>query len=140
MITPLSAYDIDASAVVRLEDVLTTPGEVISYSDTDGGEKMTYEPVGWQWWDTLCAWEPPTLRRSTDPYDAIHVGAAADEVPSKLVEQLRPGGRMIVPVGPAGQDQQLFGVDKSSEGKVWTQALMGVRYVPLVGSEAGTEV
>ena len=69
---------------------------------------------------------------SEAPFDAIHVGAAADEVPSKLVEQLRPGGRMIVPVGPAGQDQQLFRVDKSSEGKVWTQALMGVRYVPLV--------
>lgn len=41
------------------------------------------------------------------PYDAIHVGAAAAEIPEMLLEQLKLGGRMICPVGPQGDTQQL---------------------------------
>ena len=70
------------------------------------------------------------------PFDAIHVGAAAEEIPQKLVEQLRPGGRMIVPVGPRDGEQHLMQVDKSTEGKVRASSLMGVRYVPLVRQPA----
>lgn len=44
------------------------------------------------------------------PYDAIHVGAAAPEVPTALVAQLRPSGRLIVPVGPEGRDQEFLQV------------------------------
>eukprot|EP00927_Polykrikos_kofoidii_P048572 TRINITY_DN42832_c0_g1_i1.p1 TRINITY_DN42832_c0_g1~~TRINITY_DN42832_c0_g1_i1.p1 ORF type:complete len:224 (-),score=38.90 TRINITY_DN42832_c0_g1_i1:32-703(-) len=67
---------------------------------------------------------------SEGPFDAIHVGAAAATVPMALVDQLAPGGRMIIPVGT--QDQELLEVDKASDGQVTCRALMGVRYVPLV--------
>jgi protein-L-isoaspartate(D-aspartate) O-methyltransferase len=65
------------------------------------------------------------------PFDCIHVGAAADSIPTALVQQLRPGGRMIIPVGPRGS-QQLLQVDVDQSRKVTQTALMGVRYVPLV--------
>ena len=60
------------------------------------------------------------------------VGAAAAKIPESLVQQLKPGGRMIIPVGPDGGAQQLVQVDKHLDGNVEATAIMGVRYVPLV--------
>ena len=69
------------------------------------------------------------------PYDAIHVGAAADVVPRALHQQLKVGGRMIIPVGPDGGTQYLEQHDKGVDGRVTVKRLMGVRYVPLTSKE-----
>lgn len=68
------------------------------------------------------------------PYDAIHVGAAADEVPEVLHQQLKRGGRMIIPVGPQGK-QYLEQHDKREDGEVAVKRLMGVRYGLLTSKE-----
>lgn len=65
------------------------------------------------------------------PYDAIHVGAASPETPTALVEQLKKGGRLIVPVGPEGGTQYMEQYDKDDKGNVQRTRLMGVMYVPL---------
>jgi protein-L-isoaspartate(D-aspartate) O-methyltransferase len=68
------------------------------------------------------------------PFDAIVVTAAASHVPPPLVRQLKPGGRMVIPVGPAFQTQHLLLVVKDSDGTVTTRQIMPVRFVPLTGS------
>uniref|UniRef100_A0A1J3DVM6 Protein-L-isoaspartate O-methyltransferase n=1 Tax=Noccaea caerulescens TaxID=107243 RepID=A0A1J3DVM6_NOCCA len=68
------------------------------------------------------------------PYDAIHVGAAAPEIPEALIEQLKPGGRLVIPVGNIFQDLKV--VDKNSDGSVSIKTETSVRYVPLTSREA----
>ncbi len=63
------------------------------------------------------------------PFDAIVVTAAAEYIPPPLVEQLKDGGRMIIPVGSPFQIQQLMLVEKRGE-RITTRSLMPVRFVP----------
>lgn len=63
------------------------------------------------------------------PFDAIHVGAAASEIPESLLQQLKIGGRMICPVGT--DTQKLIQYDKLPTGEIKKQTLMSVVYVPL---------
>ncbi|GAB4860585.1 Protein-L-isoaspartate O-methyltransferase 2 [Ancistrocladus abbreviatus] len=67
------------------------------------------------------------------PYDAIHVGAAAAEIPKPLLDQLKPGGRMVIPVGNIFQDLKV--VDKSLDGSIKVRTETSVRYVPLTSRE-----
>jgi protein-L-isoaspartate(D-aspartate) O-methyltransferase len=66
------------------------------------------------------------------PFDAIVVTAAAPRVPEALVAQLKVGGRLVVPVGAAGGDQELLLLVKTAEGKVERKSILPVRFVPLV--------
>jgi protein-L-isoaspartate(D-aspartate) O-methyltransferase len=66
------------------------------------------------------------------PFDAVIVTAAAGYIPPALVEQLRPGGRLVIPVGSIFGIQNLVLVEKSLAGAIRTQTLLPVRFVPLV--------
>lgn len=68
------------------------------------------------------------------PYDVIHVGGATPAVPQALYDQLKVGGRMIVPVGPQDGNQYLEQHTKQKNGSILKKRLMGVRYGPLVNS------
>ena len=64
------------------------------------------------------------------PFDAVLVTAAPDVVPQPLVDQLRPGGRLLIPIGTA--DQQLLRVTRTAAGTE-REALLPVRFVPMTG-------
>ncbi|WVR05271.1 protein-L-isoaspartate O-methyltransferase [Kwoniella sp. DSM 27419] len=80
------------------------------------------------------------------PFSVIHVGAAAPEIPQPLVEQLARPGRMFIPVGGSttygtgGDDSQnIWQVDKDTDGNVTKKKLFGVRYVPLTDADRQLE-
>ena len=67
------------------------------------------------------------------PFDAIIVTAAAPDIPPALIEQLRSGGRMMVPVGPPHGDQELILLTKDASGEVTRRSVLPVAFVPLTG-------
>jgi len=67
------------------------------------------------------------------PFDAIIVTAAADQIPPPLIEQLRDGGRMIIPVGLPAFIQQIVVVEKR-DGRISSREVLPVRFVPLTGN------
>ena len=69
------------------------------------------------------------------PYDAILVKEAVDHLPPPLLGQLKPGGRMVVPIGPAGAAQQLTLVEKDAQGRIHRKVVLPVAFTPLQGGE-----
>jgi protein-L-isoaspartate(D-aspartate) O-methyltransferase len=70
------------------------------------------------------------------PYDAIAVTAAGPEVPAALKAQLKPGGRLVMPVGDRyGYQQELLRWTRDAQGRERTEMLCGVRFVPLLGEQ-----
>lgn len=67
------------------------------------------------------------------PFDAILVTAAASHIPPPLIKQLKPGGRMLIPVGDRFNVQQLVLVEKDPGQKIKTRQLLPVSFVPLTG-------
>jgi len=65
------------------------------------------------------------------PFDAIIVTAAPTTIPQPLIDQLKPGGRMIIPVGGSFEGQQLLLVHKNPDGSATTRRTLPVRFVPL---------
>jgi protein-L-isoaspartate(D-aspartate) O-methyltransferase len=66
------------------------------------------------------------------PFDAVIVTAAAGDIPPRLLEQLAPGGRLVMPVGPQDGVQYLVLVEKSASGETTRRTLLPVRFVPLI--------
>ncbi len=67
------------------------------------------------------------------PFDAIIVTAAAPEIPGALIEQLGPGGRMIIPVGPHNGEQELMLLTRNTAGMVSRRGILPMAFVPLTG-------
>ncbi len=66
------------------------------------------------------------------PFDAIIVTAAATHIPQALVDQLKPGGRMVIPVGLPYMSQELMLLTKNNEGQTRVKSVLSVAFVPLV--------
>jgi protein-L-isoaspartate(D-aspartate) O-methyltransferase len=90
-------------------------------------EKLGYENVTTKLGDGYFGWEEHA------PFDAIVVTAAATHVPPPLIEQLKPGGRMVIPVGGRFMTQQLLLLEKTDKGEIITRQIAAVRFVPLTG-------
>ncbi|PMB76164.1 MAG: protein-L-isoaspartate O-methyltransferase, partial [Candidatus Bathyarchaeota archaeon] len=67
------------------------------------------------------------------PYDRILVTAAAPDIPKPLIEQLKPNGIMLIPIGSISLFQSLIKITKSANGKLKEENLGGVAFVPLTG-------
>lgn len=66
------------------------------------------------------------------PFDAIIVTAAAAAMPPTLVAQLKPGGRMVIPIGPQDGNQELTVVEKTATGETHERVVLPVAFVPMV--------
>ena len=104
-------------------EIIEALGERAATSLSEAGYPQVHTRVG----DAYYGWEEAA------PFDAIVVTAAGDHVPPPLVQQLRPGGRMVIPVGESFLTQQLMLVEKLPDGTVRTRELLPVAFVPLTG-------
>ncbi|MEE8561872.1 MAG: protein-L-isoaspartate(D-aspartate) O-methyltransferase [Gemmatimonadota bacterium] len=91
--------------------------------------RLGYDNVEVRWGDGYYGWEEKA------PFQGIVVTAAASHIPPPLLEQLQPGGRMVIPVGPPLQVQTLMLVEKRPDGSIVQRSLMPVRFVPFTRNE-----
>ena len=89
-------------------------------------ERLGYKGIEFRIGDGYRGWPEEA------PFDAIIVTAAPDAMPTALVQQLAVGGRMVVPVGPAGGSQELRRLRKRADGSLDEEAVIPVRFVPMV--------
>ncbi len=90
-------------------------------------EKLGYKNIKTRIGDGYYGWETHA------PYDAIIVTAAAGNIPPPLLKQLKPGGKMIIPVKSFSQVQHLILITKELNGAITTRQILPVRFVPLTG-------
>lgn len=90
-------------------------------------KKMRYHNVAVKWGDGFQGWKEHA------PYDAIIVTAAPDRVPQTLIDQMKIGGRLVLPVGT--YFQKLKVITKMGDGRVEEKNIISVRFVPMVHSE-----
>ena len=92
-----------------------------------GLKRLDYKNVTVKIGDGYFGWEEHA------PYDAIIVTAAPDHIPPMLIHQLKPGGKLCIPVGGRFQVQNLTLVQKTESGSIMTRQVMPVVFVPLTG-------
>lgn len=90
-------------------------------------DRLGYQNVSTRLGDGYYGWE------EHGPFDSILVTAAASHVPPPLIAQLRPGGRMVIPVGGRFTTQHLLLIEKTEQGEIKSRQILAVRFVPLTG-------
>jgi protein-L-isoaspartate(D-aspartate) O-methyltransferase len=90
-------------------------------------DKLKYKNVTTKIGDGYIGWKEHA------PFDGIIVTAAPDHIPKPLIEQLKIGGRLVIPVGPEGRTQKLLVLTKQADGTTKKKELMLVRFVPFTG-------
>jgi protein-L-isoaspartate(D-aspartate) O-methyltransferase len=101
--------------------------EELSQKAADNLKRAGYANVHTRTGDGYYGWETEA------PFDGIVVTAVASHIPPPLIKQLKPGGRMIIPVSAQFMTQYLVLVIKAIDGKISTQQIIPVRFVPLTG-------
>jgi len=101
--------------------------EPLFNSATTRLDRLGYDNVTTRLDDGYFGWE------QHGPFDAIVVTAAASHVPPPLIQQLKPGARMVIPVGGRFMTQQLLLIEKTEQGDIITKQIAAVRFVPLTG-------
>ncbi len=101
--------------------------EALAKEATARLERLGYDNVSTSLGDGYHGWKEHA------PFDAIVVTAAASHVPPPLIEQLKPGGRMVIPVGGRFVTQLLLLLEKNDEGEIIARQIGAVRFVPLTG-------
>ena len=101
--------------------------EALGKQATERLSRLGYDNVTTRIGDGYYGWDEHA------PFDAIVVTAAASHVPPPLVAQLKPGGRMVIPVGSRFLTQQLVLIEKTSGGELITRQILPVKFVPLTG-------
>ena len=90
-------------------------------------QRLAYDKVATRLGDGYYGWEEAA------PFDGIMVTAAAGQIPPPLIQQLKPGGRIVIPLGPPFALQHLVLVERNADdGRVTTRQLLPVAFVPLV--------
>ena len=92
-------------------------------------KRLGYDNVNFKISDGSLGWP------DKGPFDAIIVTAAAEKIPDPLIKQLKPGGRMVIPVNNSSYIQDLLIVEKDEAGNIDTKKTIPVRFVPLVEGE-----
>lgn len=101
--------------------------EPLAKSVSERLDRLGYGNVETRLGDGYYGWEEHA------PFDAIVVTAAASHVPPPLIQQLKPGGRMVIPVGGRFMLQYLLLIEKNNDGEIITRQITAVRFVPLTG-------
>lgn len=101
--------------------------EALYDESTSRLKRLGYDNVTTKLGDGYYGWEEHA------PFDGIVVTAAASHVPPPLVQQLKPGGYMIIPVGGRFMTQQLLLLEKTNDNEIITRQVAAVRFVPLTG-------
>jgi protein-L-isoaspartate(D-aspartate) O-methyltransferase len=99
----------------------------LAHKAADRLDHLGYSNVTVRVGDGYFGWE------DAGPFDGIIVTAAAAHIPPPLLQQLKPEGRMVVPVGPPFGLQHLTVVERGTDGRVRTRQLFPVKFVPLTG-------